>query len=73
MLEVSMFMLGVDSLNQMINPLPRQHGSAGPLPRILACGVIASPEVRPTTRLTGRPRLQGGDWMLCFFADLQMQ
>lgn len=76
MLDVFMFMLSVDSLNQMINPLPRQRGSTGALPRILACGVIASPEVGPTTWLTGSPRAQGGNrtreiyvGFLCTFAD----
>lgn len=77
MLDVFVFMLSVDSLNQMINPLPRQRGFTGALPRILVCGVTASPEVRPTTWLTGSPRVQGGSWMrglmLCFFVDLQMQ
>lgn len=76
MLAVFMFMLSVDSLNQMINPLPWQQGFTGTMPRILACGVIASPEFRPTAWLTGSPRVQGGNWtrgiycvFLCRFAD----
>ncbi len=70
MLDVFVFMLSVDSLNQMINPLPRQQGFTGALPGILVCGVTASPEVGPTTWLTGSPRVQGGNWtrgfLLCF-------
>lgn len=76
-LDVFLFMLSVDSLNQMINPLPRQQGFTGSLPRILACRVIASPEVGPTTRLTGSPRVQGGNLTReiksYFFTNLRMQ
>lgn len=68
-----MFMPTVDSLNRMINPLPRPLEFTGLLPRILACGVIASSEVQPTAWLCWKFQSTATDSEGGYFSSVTFQ